>query len=346
MQDAKFAKRKLTTVNFPILGANVSASTQQVNLELKNFEQNGTLARLWIRIAGNIVIAGAGAGAATGRDNPEALLVNTTITTTPDLGVNVVNNVSARGLIRQALFERGYLKKSPAVADVAGTIAIDSMLPINFKKASSIKPVEYSLPMAFFSSIQLQMTFGSRDQLFSGGTNTWDLSGLRIEIWAEYDRNVAGVFHMTCFEERSFPAITASQTDFQLQNITPGFVYTDMLWRTERNLALVNDILNSLTVQGGGRVWLPQGDINALWIQQMNRENLVDPAYDPTGLYYLNALIDGYLTNALDSLDSQLDLKADVTSGAGSQFIILTSKRCKPNALQVNPIAATAAVVA
>lgn len=344
MLDAKWGFRKLTSVGYPQLGANASVSPAPVNIELKNFEQTGVLSRLFIRIVGNIVIAGAGAGAATGRDNPEALLTLFNLKTTPDLGVNVVNNMSARGIIRQQLFERGYIIKAPVVPDLATTIAVDFSYDINFRNPLAVKPVEFSLPLAFFSSCQLQMQFGGREQLFSGGTNTWDLSGLQVQVWADLEQGIAGTFHMSSFDERSFNPITASQTDFQMLNIPVGYLYTSMLLRTERANALVNDILNSWTIQGGGRVWTPQGDINALEIQRWNRDtNISDPNVNQAGLYFMNALRDGMITNSIDSLDSQLDLKADVTSGAGSQFLILVSKRSIPNALSLQPVVAAGA---
>jgi hypothetical protein len=346
MQDAKWGFRRLTSQAYPIVGAQSSVSPAPVNIELKNFEQIGVLSRLLVRVFGNITVAGAGPGVATGRDNPEALLTLMNLKTTPDLGINVINNMSARGILRQQMYERGYLIKAPTVPDVAGVIAVDFTYDINFRNPLAVKPVEFSLPLAFFSSAQLQMQFGSREQLFSGGApNTWDLSNLTIEIWADLDQGIAGVFHMTSFDERSFAAIVASQTDFALTNIPVGYLYTSMLLRTERNNVLVNDILNSWTVQGGGRLWMPQGDRNALEIQRWNRDtNLNDPAVVQTGLYFINALRDGMITNTIDSLDSQLDLKADVTSGAGTQFLTLVSKRTIPNALSLSPVVAAGAV--
>ena len=347
MQDAKFRWRKLTTIQYPIIGPQSSVSPNTQNIELKNFEQVGTIARLFIRFVGNIIVAGAGpAGTPTGRDNPEGLLILCQLKTTPDLGVNVVNNMSARGLLRQAMYERGYLIKAASVPDVAGTTPVDYSFEINFRNPLSVKPVEYSLPMALFSSAQLQLTFGGREELFSGGLpNTWDLSGLSIQIWADMDLGIAGTFHMTCLDERSFPAITASQSDFQLTNIPPGYVYTSMLLRGETNLALDNSILQDWTIQGGGRIWTPQGDLNATMIQRWNREtNLTDPAVVQTGLYFINALRDGMITNAIDSLDSQLDVKANVVATGGtSQFLTLVSKRSIPNALSLAGVVAAGA---
>jgi hypothetical protein len=346
MQDSKWRFRKLATNAYPIVGPQASASPVTVAIELKNFEQVGTIARMFVRIVGNIIVAGAAPGVATGRDNPEALLVQMTLKTTPDLGVNIINNLSARGLIRYNLFERGYLIKAATVPDTAATVPVDFSYEVNFRNPLAIKPVEYSLPLALFSSAQLQLQFGGKEQLFSVTANTWDLTGVRIEIWADMDMGIAGTFHMTCFDERTFQNVTATQSDFPLLNMPPGYVYTGLLLRTEGALALVNNILNSWTVQGAGRVWTPQGDVNALQIQRWNREtNLTDPAVVQTGLFFINALRDGMLSNAIDSLDSQLDMKTDVTFQAGTvpNVLTLTSKRCIPNALQLAGVVAAQA---
>lgn len=345
MQDAKWGNRKLTSANYPIQTIAASVSPNTLNIDLKQFEQTGVLSRMFVRISGNIIVAtvgGGAAGTATGRDNPEALLVQMTLKTTPDLGVNVINNMSARSLLRQTMFERGYLIKAPSVPDVAGTYAVDWEFEVNFRNPLAIKPVEYSLPLALFSQALLQLQFAGKEELFSGGDgNTWDLTGLQMQVWADMERAIAGTFHMQCFDERTFTAITASQSDLQLPQIPAGYYYNTMMLRMERNNVLVNDILNSWTLQGGGRVWMPQGEQNALYLQRNNREtNITDPAVDQTGLYLINGLRDGMQSNAIDSLDSQLDIKIDVTSGATVQFPILVTKRVIPNALELSGVLA------
>lgn len=339
--DALFGFRKVFTSNYPVLGAQVSASPNTLNLDLKNILQKETLARLLIRVSGNIVIAGAGAGVATGRDNPEAILVNCNLKTNPTLGVIAVNNLTARGLRTMNIFERGYGIKATTVADAAGTTAVDFSFTLNFKMPGSINPVEYALPLAMFESALLQLTFGGREQLFTGGTNTWDLSGLTIQLWADYDTGIAGQFHVMEFFERAF-TITGAQTDFPLNTLEPGYVYTHFLYREEIANALVATLLNSITMQSAGRVWLPQGDVNRAEIQRWNREShLSDPAIVQTGLTFIPALRDGMYTRAVDALDSRLDIKLDVNNpGGGTQQIVLVGRRIIP--LGLNAVGAKA----
>lgn len=332
MIDALFGFRKLASPSYPIQGPAASATPKSVPVELKNFLQTETLSRLMIRVVGPIVIAGAGSGTATGADNPEGILVNTVLKGTPSLGVNFIDNVTERGLRKFSAFDRGYDIKATTVPDTAATVNVDFSIVVNFKMPGSVNPIEYSLPSAVFSSLLLTLTFGGREQLFSGGTNTWDFTGLQIQIWADYDNGVAGKFHVVDFYERAFQ-VTGTTTDYSFQNLEPGYTYTHFLFRTEANLVLVQTILNELSLRSAGREWLPKGDVNALEIQRWNREtHISDPAFVQTGLYWLPALRDGMYTRAVDASDTRLDMRASVnfTGGSDADFVLLTGKRIIP----------------
>ena len=332
MIDALFGFRKLASPQYPIQGPAASATPKPVPIELKNYLQTETISRLLIRVSGPIVIAGAGAGAATGQDNPEGILTNVVLKGTPSLGVNFIDNITERGRRKFSAFDRGYDIKATTVPDVAGTVNVDFSIVVNFKMPGSVNPIEYSLPSAVFSSLLLTLTFGGREQLFSGGVNTWDFTGLQIQIWADFDNGVAGKFHVVDFYERIFQ-VTGTTSDFQFNNLEPGYTYTHFLFRTEQNLALVNTILNELSLRSAGREWLPKGDTNALEIQRWNREtHISDPNFVQTGLYFLPALRDGMYTRAVDASDTRLDMRANVTfTGGGDQdFVILTGKRIIP----------------
>ena len=111
----------------------------------------------------NVNAPGAGTnGVATGRENPEALLLNLTARHTPALGVVSKNNLSARGFQQMGIFDRGYSIHGTALTDptVAGATqqTVDFSLPVNFKMPGSVHPVEWGLPLALFTSYQLQST--------------------------------------------------------------------------------------------------------------------------------------------------------------------------------------------
>ena len=332
MIDALFGFRKLASPGYPIQGPAASTTPKAVPVELKNFLQTETISRLFVRVVGPIVVAGAGAGVATGNDNPEGILTNAVLKGTPSLGVNFIDNITERGLRKFSAFDRGYDIKATTVPDAAGTVNVDFSIVVNFKMPGSVNPIEYALPSAVFSSLLLTLTFGGREQLFTGGTNTWDFTGLQIQIWADYDNGVAGKFHVVNFYERQFQ-VTGSTPDYTFQNLEPGYSYTHFLFRAEQNLALVQTILNELSLRSAGREWFPKGDVNALEIQRWNREtHISDPNFVQTGLYWIPALRDGMYTRSVDASDTRLDMRANVTftGGADQDFVILTGKRIIP----------------
>lgn len=343
--NARWGFRKIKTFPYPLTSVASSHGTINLPFDLKDVLQTPVLGKLMIRVVGNITIAGAGAGVATGRDNPTALLPNFTLQTTPSMGVIAVNNMSPAGLKDLTMVDRGYDISPAAIVDAAGVVAVDFSHVLNFR-LPSYNSIEWGMPLSMYTNALLTLNVGGRDQLFTGGVNTWDLSGLRIELWADFDNDVSTAFHVVETFERTFN-ITASQSDFDINKLEPGYIYTHLLFRTERDNLRVNDILNSITIRGAGREWLPQGDGNALQIQRWNRENtFIDPAVSQTGRYYIPALRGGQYTNGIDALDSQLEVKCDVTFGAGVQKLFVVGRRIIPQKLLIAsspvPVVATA----
>jgi len=337
--------RKLVSKPYPVAGAGTTHPQNQLVIDLKDYLQTAVVSRLFIRVRGTIAQVGnASVGAATGRDNPEALFVNVTARATPAVGAVSKNSLTARGTLQQGIFDRGYSIHSTALADPSSgtpTPSVDFSIPLQFKMPGSVNPIEWGLPLALFTSYQLTMTFGGRDQLFSGGSVTWDPTGLNVEIWADYDDGVAGNFHL--FEEfEQTIAVTQTQPDLQMI-LEPGFYYTHLLFIAQTANAKDNTLINGITVQSAGRVWTPQGDKNAPEIQRWNQETHVNNAAESlSGTYFLPCLRDGMYTRSIDATASRLEIKFDVTFGAGPSNIIVRGRRIKPKSLQVQPAAKAA----
>jgi hypothetical protein len=327
-----------------VQGQAVASPQGQVIVDLKDYLQHETISRLFLRVRGTVNQNGAagGAGVATGRDNPEALIVNVTARHTPALGVVSKNALTPRGFIAQGKFDRGYAITGTALTDpntaAVFTPSVDYILPLVFKMPGATNPIEWALPMSAFSSYQLTVTVGGKEQLFSGGTTTWDPSGLNIELWADIDDGVAGVFHLLEEFEQTVP-ILATQPDFQIL-LEKGFYYTHLLFIANTANARDNTVINGITVQSAGRVWTPQGDKNAPVIQRWNREShVVNAAEDLNGIYFIPALRDGMFTRAIDATLDRVECKLDVTFGAGPTNIIVRARRISPQALQVRKAA-------
>jgi hypothetical protein len=342
-QPSLWGFRKLISKPYPVAGAAITHPTNQLVVDLKDFLQTAVVSRLLIRVRGTIAQVGnASVGAATGRDNPEALFVNVTARATPAVGAVSKNSLTARGTLQQGIFDRGFSIHSSAIADPAAgtpTATVDFSIPLQFKMPGSVNPIEWGLPLSLFTSYQLTMGFGGRDQLFTGGAVTWDPTGLNVEIWADYDDGVAGTFHL--FEEfEQTVAVTQTQPDLQVI-LEPGFHYTHLLFIANTANAKDNTLINGITVQSAGRVWTPQGDKNAPIIQRWNQETHVNNAAESlTGTYFVPCLRDGMYTRAIDATASRLELKFDVTFGAGPSNIIIRGRRIRAKSLQVQPAAA------
>ena len=345
-QPSLWGFRKLVSKPYPVAGAAATHPQNQLVIDLKDYLQTATISRLLIRVRGTVAtVFGTVTGAATGRDNPEALMVNVTARATPAVGAVSKNALTARGSLQQGIFDRGFSIHSTAIPDpTAGSpvINVDFSIPLQFKMPGAINPIEWGLPLSLFTSYQLTMTFGGRDQLFSGGTGTtWDPTGLNVEIWADYDDGVAGNFHL--FEEfEQTVNITQTQPDLQVI-LEPGFYYTHLLFIAQTALAKDNTLINGITVQSAGRVWTPQGDKNAPIIQRWNQETHVNNAAESlTGTYFIPCLRDGMYTRSIDATASRLEIKLDVTFGAGPSFVIIRGRRIRAKALQVQPAAKAA----
>jgi hypothetical protein len=332
----------LVSKPYPIQGQGVTHPQNQVTIDLKDFLQHETISRLMVRVRGSINGVLGAAGVATGRDNPEALVTLITARHTPALGVVSKNALTARGCIQQGIFDRGFSIHSTALTDNTGGLQnVDFSLPLNFKMPGSVNPIEWGLPMALFSSYQLTITVGGRDQLFTGGAATFDPSGLNVEIWADYDDGVAGAFHLVEEFEITQP-VTVTQPDLQVI-LERGFIYTHLLFVAQTANAKDNTLINGITVQSAGRVWTPQGDKNAAIIQRWNQETHVNNAAENlAGTYFVPCLRDGMVSRGIDAGANRVEIKLDVTFAAGPSNIIVRGRRVQAKALQVQPSAAAA----
>jgi hypothetical protein len=328
--------RKVDSLPWPVRGSLSAANPVAVQFDLKRFLADEIVSALYVRVAGNITKVGAAPGAATGRENPEALVTAINARSTPSLGVISKGALGARGIVKQGLFDRGYSIQETDVSDAAETIAIDFRLPLLFKTPGAQLPIEFGLPLSLFKSYVLEVLCGGRDQLYTGGTPpTWNLDAVNIELWVDYDRGVAGKFHLT-EEFEQIVDVVATKGDLKVE-LAEGYVYTSLLFLAERDNVLVNDIINCISVESAGRSWLPFGGANAAMLQRWDREMFItNPAEVQTGVYYVAALRDGMVSRALDMKALKPDVKLDVTLGGGTtRRVTVHGRRLVPQALTV-----------
>lgn len=339
--------KKLTSFSYPILGAQSNPSPIPAVLELTKYAQEDVFNRIVIHVVGNIVIAGAGPGTATGVDNPEGVLTQLTLQTTPQVvGITPFNRLSARGLLYENMFERGYLIKASTVPDAAATVAVDYHYELNFKRKRTRKGIEFDFAIEKYTSALLTMVFGGRGQLFTGGTNTWDMSGVQVEIYADanfgLDPDKISIHAHEVFEN-TYP-ITASQSDFPIDTLPSGYIYTDMIFLTEQNNVLANfdatatttRIVSNFDIEGGGRVWLSSGDNNADIVQQDWTQELLQTGQTVTGLYVPVSMIrEKMYSRMIDALLAPITLKLTVQGPTAPNLtnVRLVGRRMIPDAV-------------
>jgi hypothetical protein len=329
--------KKLTTRSYPIQGASAGSGPTNVPIEITQYAQEDVFDRLLVRVFGNVTVVGASPGTATGQPNPQALLNRLQLQTQPQYnGVVPFNNTSARSILTDAAFSRGYflnVTESP-IPDVAGTYAVDFVLELYFKRPKVRKGIQWALYLQKYTSVLLNAQFGGREQLFSGGTNTWDASSLQIELYGDSDLAVqSDEIHASEIFEQTYN-VAATQTDFPIDTLPPGYLYTDFYFQAEVDGALSNAVINNIDIEGGGRTWLAQGDSNGKMIQRcITKPELNDENQDVTGLYVI-PLRDGMFTRAVDALTAPITIKLDVTKSGTITLIRLACRRMIPGAVQ------------
>ena len=136
---------------------------------------------------------------------------------------------------------------------------------------------------------------------------------------------------------RRSQAVNQTQPDLQVI-LEKGFQYTHLLFIAQTANAKDNTLINGITVQSAGRVWTPQGDKNAQMLQNWNRETHVNNAAESlVGTYFIPALRDGMASRGIDASQDRVEIKLDVTFGAGPSQILIRGRRIIPQALSVAP---------
>jgi hypothetical protein len=321
--------RRIYTTGYPLTGVQTTG-TAQVVVDLKKLGITDSIDELAIHVTGNQVVAGAGPGVATGTYNPEGLITLANWTTAPQAaGLNPINGVTSRGLVVDRAALQGAFQAQGALVDTAGTNAVDFWVRFKLKRDgfnAVKKGIEYAHDPKKFNSDVVTLVMGTRNQLFSGGTNTWDLTGLQIEIWADLDvdANPENI-HATELFEQVFN-ISAPNSAFLINTLPAGCFFSDLYLVTESNGALVDTVLNNVDIDGSGRYWLNKGENNAKFIREVyTKEAFANPGSTLTGIYVL-PMRDGLSSRAMDAVATPIQLVLDVNNPGGTVVRLIGRK--------------------
>lgn len=330
--------KKLDTKNYPVVGVQTTGQ-QKVAFDLTKYGVKDSLAGLLVHLTGNVVIAAGGgaAGTATGAYNPEGLLTLATLQTSPQINSLVqVNSVSNRMLVIDRAIRQKAFQLGTNIPNTVGTQPVDVWYYLNFKRDDADKGHEYSFPMNRWTSAILNLVLGTEDQLYSGATQTWDMTGVTVELWADEDVDVFNSggpknIHASEFFEQVF-AITASNPAFDINTLPQGVFYDELVFTTEEAGVLTDGIITNINVNSGSRIWTLQGDGNAEFIRdQYTRPLFADPTTQNSlrGIYIL-PLRDGRWSAAMDAVKDQLDIKLAITYPGSPTTIRVMGRKLVP----------------
>lgn len=340
----KFRGYKITSLSYPLAGAKATG-VGKVTLDLIRQGIRNSIDTLSVRLTGNVVVAGAGGGTASGAYNPNGLLVSANLQTAPTVNQLLpVNNISSRILtIDRALRQRSF-QLGAALTDAAGTQALDTWFHFTFKRQYARKGVEFELPMNRWTSAVLTLQLGTIDQLFTGSASTYDMTGVSVEVWADMDVNInPDNIHAVELFEFVIP-ITATNASLDINNLPQNCFYDDLIFVAESavgasgNGTLDDTIINNIALNSGGRNWTLQdvdnagGGATAGFI----RERWTRPLFnDPTtqnnlkGIYIV-PMRDGLWSGGLDALNTLLDIKLNVTKPGTAAQVRIGGRKVVP----------------
>lgn len=341
---ALWTKRKLFSTAY--------VKNQKIVVDLLKYETVGTFDRIVVKLTGAINTGSATAGTGNGLDNPESLLTNATLNTTPVVGSLLpINQVSGRTLKWDRAMDARCVRGNKVITDAGGSEAVDIEWHLIFKRKGVRKGIEYAFDIGRYTGAILNLTFGDQSTLFTGSSNVWDFSGCTVEIWGNIEYNVnPKQIHATELFEQVFP-VTATQTGYLINQLPQGCLYDTLVLLAEDNGALANTIITNIDLEGGGRIWLPMGESNADEIERdftLNSfdgsvVNSDDPAKETnspltTGVYILQSLRSGMYSRAVDALTSQILIKPDVVFTSGHiENMRLFGRKLLPGAVYKAP---------
>jgi hypothetical protein len=315
------------TANYPLVGPK-STGTANLVVDLVKQGLKDTVDTFSIHLIGSIVTGAGALGTATGAENPQGLVTLSRLTTAPQAaGLTPVNALSSRAVVVDQAIVQGAFDTVPAIANVAsGTIPLDTWLHFRFKRPGVKKAIEYAHPMKKWNSDLLTLTCGTVDQLFTGAATTWDMTGVSIEIFADVDvdANPENIHAVELFE--LLIPVTSANPALIINQLPQGCFYDNLFLVAEDTTtatgvtALSDTLIQNISIQGGGRTWLQEGQNNASFIRQRYTKPLFfDPnggAHGLTGIYVL-PLRDGLWSRAIDATSTPIILKLAVLQGAG-----------------------------
>jgi hypothetical protein len=284
-------------------------------------------------LTGTLVVTGGTVnGTATG-ENPGNAVQRFDIDATPRIGSpypgGKIKSLTPRSVLCRRIFDKGFKQGDMSLAGgtfngAAGSYTFNQAFPLRFALPNNaVRPIETALNTDQYDGLQLQITTGGRNTLFSGNDRTFDWSGARFDIYDRRENGAPGDVAVL-YESDQFVPIAGANARLPIDGELPkNEGYLDILLIAETTgQALADTIIKKVNISSGTDQF---SEMYSEYIKQLQREFVTDASENMTGLYLLPIAQDGLLMGAVKPVSLLLDVANP--GGAGVDRLIVSSRR-------------------
>ncbi|MBW7956535.1 MAG: hypothetical protein H3C68_01465 [Deltaproteobacteria bacterium] len=233
-------------------------------------------------------------------------------------GNSIIKSIDGAGLGRMAQFLDEKLPNYSAVPNAEGANqSLTAYLPVHFAMPRSVKPIDSLLNAPLFSSLDLNILWGSENDVYSANAAnaTINSADVAIESLEETSEKVlGGSVHKVHMLEKE---VTASTSEFSipLNGVTR---YRGFLINADVDGNPNNSVINSVQLKDGQNIFR-----HRKWAHlQDNNLSVHKLAAIPAGWAFLDMCPDGFMSQSLNSAGmNDLKLLFDVTKQGGTNKI-------------------------
>lgn len=298
-------------------------------------DKGGFVHDIFVVARGNVVVSGGAAdGVATGDYNPHNIVTQFELLANSK-GLypgGTLKRVSSRTVAARQIFDTGRFlgdNLGATINGAAGTYTIECVYHLRFAVPEFIKSAETALYTDQYNGLQLVISLGGRDTLFTGNNRNFDFSGVTFDI---YDRRSSGSpfgDHVAVLYERDvIIPLNGANDSFNIGDyLDKPEPYYDILFISETTAAhtLTDALIKELKIvedQSGTPFYraIKPG------ILRYAQSQLIEPSGQAmTGLLKLNMAQDGMLKQLVASPRPVLDV---ANPGGPNLDRIIAATRC------------------
>lgn len=283
---------------------------------------------LFLRINGSVVVSTA--GDAVRADAPCQLVPRVEIIANGKNNlVSAPFNMLCRGNVWRNGQQYGARSVTPPSSHTAATYAVEALAAVDFCTIDGVRPKDSNYRSAGLDLLQLRLTFGQAEDLFTGSP-VGTLSGMTVDVWTAETvelPDASGAYSMPlALKKVSYQEVALTSTNANQEIRLPASNYIRAVQiRAEIDGEPSNAVINNVQLASGIDV---RYNMSAAQLRAINN---MDYGQVPTGYYVIDPPRNGpeniKLADCWDVTgQSEPKLILDVTGGAGYKVQIVTTE--------------------